>query len=214
MKVNKVCFGGLGLAMLILFSSCIEVNERIFPGKKGRGELTLEIGLTYFQLFADTVEWQEKVQKPLEELNEYLSDRRGISEVQTSISSEEGKISLSLKYSSIEELNVALTYVYLGDTVSIFPFFEQLDGQWIRNHPPNLGTKVTERWQEVLEKRMQPEDQAAMKFRYITKLKEAIGLVYAPFPTQIFEKDNEVHVELSSLNLFGSEEGQVKILTN
>ena len=213
MKLYQGVYLIICIAIMATFSSCLEIKERVYPGKKGKGELRLELSLTYFKMFADTVDWEQKIRAPLESLEEALAQKKGVSQVQAQISSEAGIVSLSLSYASLEALNEALTFLYLGGEEPSFPFFEQVAGQWTRNQPPKWGDRVRERWEELWGEKLLPEDQEAVKFRYLAKFKSSIGLVYAPFQVELEEEKREVLVELDSSDLFEEKSSQIKILT-
>ena len=213
MKLPKSLCLALCIVFLATSTACVEIKERIFPGKKGRGELQLELDLTYFEMFAETGDWREKIGGLLQVQEVSLSELKGISQVQTSLSSEEKVAHMSLNYGSIEALNEALTFLYLGEEQPTFTFFEQVEDQWIRNQPPGWGKRVKERWEQLWGEELSPENQQAARFRYVAKLKASIGLVYAPFEVEIKEENKEVVVVLDASDLFEDKSSQIKILT-
>ena len=200
------------LSLGFLFCSCLKVKENLRIQKNGKGEMTLEWDLSFLKLYGEEGNNKLLIEKGLKELAlgmEVISDIQ-LGELGFSEKGTYAKLTFSFK--SLSALNEALSYIYLGDTSSVYSFFEAKERVFTRNQVPQIGAKVLERWAGLWADTLSQEEKRNFRFETELELKSSVQLVYAPVNVRIYPDQHSVSWYHAGKDLFSEKPQSVKIL--
>ncbi len=200
------------ISLAFLFCSCLKVKENLRMQKNGKGEMTLEWDLSFLKLYGEKGDYEFLIKKGLNELELGLVDIADIQLRELGVSDRGTQAKLTFSFKTLPALNEALSYIYLGDSLPVFSFFEAKEKVFIRNQAPQIGAKVLERWGGLWADTLRLAEKQNFRFETELELKSSVQLVYAPVNIHIDPDQNRVSWNLIGTDLFSEKAQSIKIL--